>query len=352
LRYDLAELSEALAASGLPTDWSVIVEAVCGPIPPATQARLDQDREWEELWPQLRAEFSPEPFSGQLDWLEKIRRDGVLRKLREQTPLGAAKTVRDAARLLQALPLAAEEPLARVAGRFFGDSHALDLERPLANLVLRGLALRAALPAPARAAERRDLWARAGVICDALSAPVLTFNLGLAGDAELVRITTAASHARQPQHLTTRLLWASDWAKITPPPCVFICENPAIVALAADALGPRCAPLICIDGEPKTAAWLLLRALRDRGVRLHYHGDFDWGGIAIASRVLGETGALPWRFDGTAYQAATRYAGRPLSGAPLETPWSPSLGAQMKTRQLAYDEETLVDELLPDLELK
>lgn len=350
LRYDLAEISQALAVSGLPSDWSEIIATLCGPIPPSALARHDQDRAWAQLWPSLRAEFSPEYFPGQLVWLEKIRRDGVLRKLRDLSPVAAAALIRDAARLLCALPVAPEQPLARLAARYFGDSHALDLDRPLANIVLRGLALRAEHPPPARASERRDLWESAGVICDELSAPVLTFNLGLTGDDALAQITTAAFAARQPLHLTTRLLWSADWSKITPPACVFICENPAIVALAADALGSRCAPLVCVDGEPKTATWLLLRSLRDRGTKLRYHGDFDWGGMAIATRVMRETGATPWRFDVTAYQGATRFVGRPLQGIPAQTPWSPLLGQHMQTSGLAYDEETLIDDLIPDLE--
>lgn len=352
LRYDLAEISQALAASGLPCEWSEIIETLCGPIPPSSLARLDQDREWAQLWPSLRAEFSPEHFPGQLVWLEKIRRDGVLRKVRDLSSVAATALIRDAARLLCALPVAPEQPLARLAARYFGDSHALDIDRPLASIVLRGLALRVERAAPTCASERRDLWESAGVICDELSAPVLTFNLGLTGDDALARIITAAFSARQPLHLTTRLLWSADWSKITPPACVFICENPAIVALAADALGPRCAPIVCVDGEPKTAAWRLLRSLRDLGTQLRYHGDFDWGGVAIASRVMRETGATPWRFDAHAYRSAARYAGRPLLGTPALTPWSPLLGQHMQTTGLAYDQETLIDDLMPDLETR
>src|SRR5690606_26371585 len=87
-----------------------------------------------------------------------------------------------AARLLQALPLVEECPLTRVAADFCRNSHALDAAKPLSTLVLRGLALRFQCPPPTRSDERRDLWAAAGVIGDDLSAPVLTFNLGLRGE--------------------------------------------------------------------------------------------------------------------------------------------------------------------------
>ncbi len=349
LSYDLAALADALARAGLPTDWGVITESVCGPITTEARARLDQEQAWAQLWPDLQAEFAPERFAGQLAWLEKLRRDGVLRKLLDVSPATAAPLLRDAARLLQALPLSPEQALARVAARFFGDSHALDTDRPLANLVVRGLALRSNILPPTRARERRELWESAGVICDELSAPVLTFNLGLIGDDPLVPLADVARAAGQPLHLSTRLLWSVAWEKLTPPPQVFICENPAIVALAADALGSRCAPLVCVNGEPKTAAWVLLRALRDCGASLHYHGDFDCGGLAIAGRVMREVGALPWRYDAEAYAAAHRHPARPLSGKPVPTPWSPALSADLLATRKAYDEEALADDLLADL---
>src|SRR5207253_6117247 len=84
---------------------------------------------------------------------------------------------------------------------------------------------------------------------------------------------------------------------VVPNDTVFICENPAIVAAAANRLGPRCAPLVSIEGQPKTAAHLLLTKLRDAKVRLLYHGDFDWGGIRIANLMRRRYGAEPWRFS-------------------------------------------------------
>jgi uncharacterized protein (TIGR02679 family) len=349
LRYDLAEISRALAAAGLPGDWLKILEILHGPIPVARLAERAQAQAWIDLWECLRCQATPGVFVGHAEWLAGIRRDGLLRKIPGSTAATARDLVGDAVRLLAELPLASDEALARVAARFFGSSHALDPDRPLANLVLRGLALRAGLPVPTRVEERRHLWEEQGIVCDELSAPVLTFNLGLGGDESICRLAEVARMAIQPLHLTTRLLWATDWARIIPPPRIFVCENPAIVALASDAYGLRCAPLVCVDGEPKTAARLLLRALRDRGTRLFYHGDFDWGGVAIANRLFTELGAQPWCYDLAAYEAASGQAGRPLIGSPLPTEWSPGLAERMRERGRAYDEEGIVETFLAEL---
>ena len=76
---------------------------------------------------------------------------------------------------------------------------------------------------------------------------------------------------------------------------VFICENPAVLEAAAKRLGPACPPLLCTEGHLAPAARALLRALRERGARFRYHGDFDWGGIQIANSVFALINATPWR---------------------------------------------------------
>ena len=63
------------------------------------------------------------------------------------------------------------------------------------------------------------------------------------------------------------------------PPVVWVCENPSVVEEAAEKLGARCAPLICVEGRPSVAATPLLGALSRCGTELRYHGDFDWSGL-------------------------------------------------------------------------
>ena len=52
------------------------------------------------------------------------------------------------------------------------------------------------------------------------------------------------------------------------------------------------------------AALTLLRHLHDRGATLRYHGDFDWGGLRIATTLLRHVPFRPWRYSTPDYLAA------------------------------------------------
>lgn len=74
---------------------------------------------------------------------------------------------------------------------------------------------------------------------------------------------------------------------------IFVCENPGIIAIAADALGQRRAPLVCTDGMPAAVQRTLLLQLRGAGARLCYHGDFDWPGLVIGNVVMTQWMRIP-----------------------------------------------------------
>ena len=120
-----------------------------------------------------------------------------------------------------------------------------------------------------------------------------------------------------------------------------------MVAAAADRLGAASAPLVCTEGQPRTAARVLPARLAAAGVRLAYHGDFDWGGIQIANAVMRRHGAIPWRFSSAAYRRAR--GGRPLRGEPTAASWDSRLQPAMVALGLAVHEEEVLDLLLKDL---
>jgi uncharacterized protein (TIGR02679 family) len=128
---------------------------------------------------------------------------------------------------------------------------------------------------------------------------------------------------------------------------IHVCENPSVVSTAADRLGVQSAPLVCVEGQPRTGARLLLAQLAAAGARLMYHGDFDWGGIRIGNVVIGRHGAQPWRFASADYQA-TR-GGRALAGTPVEARWDSTLAGAMRTAGRAVHEEHVMSDLLSDL---
>ena len=105
---------------------------------------------------------------------------------------------------------------------------------------------------------------------------------------------------------------------------IFICENPDIVAIAADRLGGTCAPLVCTDGMPAAAQRILFDQLLAAGAHLHYHGDYDWPGIGIGNYFMRTWDARPWRFGVADYLAAVACTPpRPsdLSGVSVDALW-------------------------------
>jgi uncharacterized protein (TIGR02679 family) len=346
LGIPLDKLLRQLRTAQIADSWSEILDVLCGPPDPHRALAAAKFKSWEELWNRVRTMRSSE-IPMVLEWLEQLRRDGLLKRLSCNEPKVADLWISQAIDLFRQLPLD-DEPLARLAARLVGNSHGLDPGAPLATIALRGLALIYRCSVPKSAAERRELWFRAGIVCDELSAPVLTFNLLLRGTCPLAELLGLASAAVVPLHLSTRLLQVSEWRSVLTPPRVYVCENPSIVAFVVRHLGASSAPLICLDGEPKTAGWLLLQHLRNAGTELWYHGDFDWEGIAIAGRIINRVDARPWRYTADDYLAAS--GTEPLEGSPVPTPWCPKLATALSERQVVIHEEAVAELLLKDLQ--
>ncbi len=133
---------------------------------------------------------------------------------------------------------------------------------------------------------------------------------------------------------------------------VFVCENPNIVAIAADRWGAACAPLVCTEGMPAAAQCVLLTQLVDAGATLRYHGDFDWPGIHIANHVVKSFGATPWRMGADDYVAGVRSIPpkeRDLPESEVGAAWDESLAVKMRSYGLAIEEEAIAATLMEDL---
>ena len=219
-------------------------------------------------------------------------------------------------------------PLAELAASVSGDSHALDVGRPLATLAKRAVASLTGVKLEDTAEARRDLWASVGVLCDELSAPILILNLRT--DVEPLTGQALRLHAEsgEPYRLTVRqiLRHPPTFDPTTVGSVAYVCENPSVVAAAANRLGADSAPLICVESQPKTAARLLLDRLSSAGVRLVYHGDFDWGDVRIASLVMRRHGAAPWRMSADDYRAVVD------DGISLSSSWASSEARGLRAR--------------------
>jgi uncharacterized protein (TIGR02679 family) len=348
LSVSLTEVDRILRDSGTaPGGLAEAVTRLTGPLRDLGRERADLAAAWSAAFASLgaavdgRDELSP--------WREWLDTTGVVRRLAPE-PDQARLLLAQVATVLLRLP-SRGIPIGRLAAECCGDAHALDDGRPVGTLVLSAARALAGLPfsAEGSAESRRAAWAAAGVHLDDLSSLVLC--LGLPGDTRtgLGRVLASCREAGEPTVLTLRQLRRHD--EPVRALRVRMCENPAVVAAAAEELGARCQPLVCVGGQPSAAVWRLLELLADGGARFDYHGDFDWGGVRIARSVLQRVDWQTWRYDHQAYEAAVSAARslKPLAGEPVATPWDPELASAMRHRNVRIEEELMLDALLQDL---
>jgi uncharacterized protein (TIGR02679 family) len=348
LSVDLAALEVLATRDGRFSSLRQLVESACGgPINDQRARRTAEEARWNELW-QAASQWcgESEPLRR---WIDELRSGGAVRRRFAGNPSAASRLLDDVFRVLGLLPQSPPIALARLAADVFGDSHALDADRDCGRLAVRGAAVLAGHERPRSAAAMRSAWLAAGVAPDDLSATVLVLNLPACPDTPLGQVLAIHREQGEPCRITSRQLrQAQGWRlRHDAGTSIFVCENPSVMAAAADRWGVRSRPLICVEGQPNLAVEQALLVARSQGFQLRYHGDFDWGGLRIASRLWRQVGFLPWRFDVHHYCAAP--TGRRLTGSPHDAPWDPSLREAMESRGCAVHEEAVLAELLDDL---
>jgi uncharacterized protein (TIGR02679 family) len=349
LRIRLDRLDRVLQESRFAIGLGAALELLGGPLRDRPAEWAEERERRQRLWED--AERHPVIAARPLlrHWLDDLRTGGFLKRLSgsvdERTLLEQALAV------LAALPgPSSPVRLSVLAGGTLGDSHALDAGRPVAALILRALAREADLSPPRGAAERRQTWERAGVVADDLSCQVLVLGLAPDGEgciAESLRVLAAAG---EPARVTLRQL-AAGCLTFSPRLRVHLCENPAVLAAAADRWGPACPPLLCLEGFPSHAARTLLTRLAVGGASFVYHGDFDWDGLRIANKLAEIVPFQPWRFTTADYRAALAAGGErpPLRDRRVEAVWDAGLAPTLATAGVAVEEETVLEDLLADL---
>lgn len=347
IRIDLPRLDRALRESRFGVRLEEALTLLYGPLRDLTAERAERRSRWDALWLEAFGHPVVRRNPGLERWLGELRSDGVLRRLagREEPErlLAGALTV------LEELERGASR-LQVLASRALGSSHALDPGRPTSTLVLRALAVLADRPFPASAAGRRELWESAGVVSDELSCDVLSAGLVPSGGGHLGDALRSFARAGEPARLTLRQL--SGRGLVFPKGLtVRICENPIVVASAADRWGPAVSPLVCAGGQPSQAVRRLLSDLADQGARLLYHGDFDWPGLRIANGLRQSLPLSPWRFGAADYRRARQAGmdGPRLTGEPVSVPWDEELPKAMAEHGVAVEEEAVLEDLLGDL---
>lgn len=339
MRVDIVAIDDALKRAGVADSLRDGLVQLDGPIKDRAAEREAMQGQWCDVLDRCR-------HSEMLTLLQSTRALSLLKRISNQNHGLAAQLIVSAETVLIRLP-AHGIPRAQLAADALGDAHALDRGCAVATLVLE--VLRARLNPTASPdidnndviePDQRDLWASAGVLVNELARPALALNLpGIATLGE-------------PTYLSLRYLLRSPPTWTRRGSTVFVCENPNLLAIAADRLGARCAPLVCTEGMPAAAQRTLLKQVVAAGAALSYHGDFDWPGLHIGNYVMREYEATPWRFGVANYEEAlsvTPSPGRALKGAVVEASWDGALSISMRNAQRAIDEETVADSLLQDL---
>ncbi len=353
LRIPLDRTDAALRNSSLGAGLIELLEEAGGPLRNRPRERDAERRAADGFWGDAAAHPAVLKHPALVEWLEKIRSSGRIRRLGGGEPtdpvLGQALAV------LAALP-AARVDRAVLAADLFGDAHALDDDRPVARLVLSALEHlsregAASSVDTSRAGGRRALWEDHGVWSDAISSTVLLLRLSPRIDSPLTQSLAGLSASGLVIPVTLSML-ATQTFRWPPLPEVFITENPTVPGVASRRLGERCPPMVCVSGMPTLAARRLLTGLREAGIRLRYHGDFGAGGIRIGNIVIGEHGAEPWRFGTEDYEQALATCDR---GARITSPipdavWDEHLTPALRRSSQEIQEEQVLRTLLLDLE--
>jgi uncharacterized protein (TIGR02679 family) len=334
MRLSVAELDAALARAGLAATLSDALARLDGPIRDRIGERTAAAARWSCAFAACR-----NPRLAVLANTANGR--GLVKRLAGGDVERGRELLQAAERILQHLPRPGV-PLSHLAAEMLGDAHALDEGRPVATVTLA--ALRAGV------AERpREVWASQGVLVGELAAPALALNLTAHTGTAAGALAEQARTLGEPVHLSLRALLRAPPRWLLRDRSVFVCENPAVVAMAADRSGSCAAPLVCTDGMPSAAQRTLLAQLHEAGAELRYHGDFDWAGIAIGNYVMRTFGAKPWRFRARDYAARSPRNGRRLDDVCVTAEWDADLDRTMRDIGLALEEEAVIDLLLADL---
>jgi uncharacterized protein (TIGR02679 family) len=349
---DLALLDRRLRTAGAASGLVAAVDTLRGPLVDRPGVRTARRAARHAVWQSARAALGDANLAGAPwveSWLEDVRSAGALARLE---PNRASKTVVLAVACIAQLPMSrGDPPCARgdLASRVAGDAHALDDGTVLASVVLRAVAAMTGQPYPSTPAGRRQLWRVAAVFTDEVSTTVLTFGLrSRRGDTWLDDRTAAGWET----HLTARdlrrvELRAPDHGE------VFVCENPRVLEAAIERGSTRAA--LCTQGQPAFVVVAVVRGLRDLGVTLRYHGDFDWPGITIANAMIGLHGCCPWRLSAGDYEEALArlapiFNELPvLDGPRVDALWDPALTAAMARMRRIVHEELIIEDLLDDM---
>ena len=256
------------------------------------------------------------------DWVDRWLRD----------PATGRGDVVTAARVLAHLP-SDGIALTALAERATGNTKAL-AAGSLPRLVLRALAYRFDEAADG---DARGLWARAGVVVNAVSSRALIRNVTMTPTSALADYINSARG--EPIVVTLDQIVRH---RLTPAvEVLYVCENPAVL----ESVPPDAPPLLCTEGQPSVAA---ARLLAETTAPIRWRVDFDWTGLRTTKAAIERYGAHPWLMDAETYRRGLELGDSERfkpGDRPTDSPWDPALAVAMAEAGRAVMEERLIDVL-------
>ena len=199
------------------------------------------------------------------------------------------------------------------AAVLFGDPHRLDpgtRDAHLLQLLLQWLEIQRGVEADEMnsipSLRRQARYLSAGILLDDVSNYAMLCGVEAIGLDGLVH-AGMAGFAADGAPVNVPLSVITGWAQLR---CrdntLWIVENPVVYAVLCERFG-RTRSLMCMNGQPRLSAWLILRLLRAAGTRVYYAGDFDPEGLCIAEKV--QQSLLPgqcvfWHMSEADYRSA------------------------------------------------
>jgi uncharacterized protein (TIGR02679 family) len=340
---DLTVLEAKLAELGVGSDLGQALVVLGYGVPAHNEQRRAERLQGRDARRSAREEVATwdEPWAP--EWLEGLIRSGAFAGLDAKDVLGLVRNTRAVlARIGASDGTGDRQSRVDLAAGVLGDAHGLDWGTRQASAVTRALA------AVHGGEGRYEPWEKAGVNLDLVSAPVLTWGLALEEMSPMARLSAAANALGVPLHISQFALRRCP-VRVPEGTDVLVTENPRMVEAACERRTGYA--VVALNGNPSSAASLLVHQLLASGASLRYHGDFDGAGLRICARMY-RLGLGPWRMAECDYLAAIDEA--EAQGAPLPvqvprcppTPWDPGLQAAFDKHRKVVHEERLISALL------
>ena len=175
--------------------------------------------------------------------------------------------------------------LAVLSARTTADPHALDEGTPAGKLLLYLLAFGAGQKYTSDAEVRDALYFQGGILCDSISSSVTQTGLYFCtGEGEHPAFRAFRLRRESCTLTLTNLAGLSGARSLSGR--AYLIENQMLFSQLCDHAAHFHSPLICTSGQLQVAVLRLLDLLAASGTSLFYAGDFDVGGLSIASRLL------------------------------------------------------------------